>query len=173
MAAATMRLDEARRKAEQEGFKEGLRLGETQAVERLAGSLDQARKLIESLGQQSGKLLEGLDPVVFELVFEATCKILGEAAVSRDGVFGVVEQVLAKARDAAVLRLRLNPSDVRLLMTGGLAGTPVLDGVELVPDGSVESGCVIETASGSLDGRLDTQLRAFADCLLASRRQTK
>lgn len=164
---------EVRRKAEEEGFKEGLRKGNEQAEKRLAGSIERVGRLIDSLGQQSGKVLDGIDAAVFELVFDATCKVLGEAAVSRDGVQGAVDQVLAKARDNQVLRLRLNPSDIEVLLDQKDGGKARFEGVELLPDLNVESGCVVETTSGSLDGRLEIQLRAFADCLRTMRGLTK
>jgi flagellar biosynthesis/type III secretory pathway protein FliH len=68
-----------------------------------------------------------------------------------------------------VVRLRLHPDDlvaVETRRTVLAARAPAATAIELLADGSVgRHGCVIETAHGRIDARLETQLAALEQAL--------
>jgi flagellar assembly protein FliH len=99
------------------------------------------------------------------------CKLLGQALASREGVTAAVREVVRRARERSRLTLRVSPSDYALIREH-LA--TVLEGleagqVEVVSDERVHlGGCLLETPSGSLDGRLEVQLESLRRTLLAA-----
>jgi len=94
-------------------------------------------------------------------------KIVGRAiALDATAMADIARQALEAARArAGVVSLRVHPEDWAAIETArpGLAGR-LAKAVELrvVPDASVgRHGCVVESAAGRLDARLETQLAAL------------
>ncbi len=74
---------------------------------------------------------------------------------------GVVAEVLKRVREERELRIHVNPQDLPLLRTAepGIAASLPGRNFTLVADARVEAGgCIVESALGSLDGRLEVQL---------------
>ena len=99
------------------------------------------------------------------LAFETICCLLGDRSQRLPLVQDLVLQGLTKLRGQP-LRLRLNGQDLALLDT--LAPTEGLRDrypqIEWVADaGVVCGGCLIDTVAGTLDARLDSQLKRLLD----------
>ena len=111
--------------------------------------------------------------MIVEIAFEAIGKILGESLARRDGVQAVVREVIRGVREREHLVVRVSPRDHELLAREGFKPkNGDAQAIELLADDRVElGGCLIETAGGTLDGRLETQLQAAAR--YAGRRGTR
>ncbi len=74
--------------------------------------------------------------------------------------------------DRERLVVRVSPRDHELLAAEGLKPkNGDAHAVELLADERVElGGCLIETGGGTLDGRLETQLKRLRDTLLGAAR---
>jgi flagellar assembly protein FliH len=100
-------------------------------------------------------------------------KIVGRAVELDAGVLGeIAAQALAAARPGkAVALLRMHPEDLAALSatrSGWLAEIAGKADVRVAADPAVgRHGCVVETAVGRLDARLETQLDALAGALRA------
>jgi flagellar assembly protein FliH len=109
------------------------------------------------------------------LAFAAACSVLGDTALNAAGVRGALRGALAQLRTRPLVALRVHPQDLQLLRSDsaiaelitrhGAAGALQWRADEQV----VLGGCVLETAEGTLDARLETQLEALRASLLATR----
>jgi flagellar assembly protein FliH len=156
-------LDELRRQAAREGYREGLERGEREGKASLAEETERLRGLAASIGEALDRAIGGAEDAMVEIAFAAACKVLGEAAVTEEGVRAMVQQAARQLRAKENLVLRVAAAD-----HARLAGKLVVEGarLEVVADERVTlGGCLVETAGGTLDARLEVQLRQLVDTL--------
>lgn len=186
----------------QEGFELGLREGrhagitegrnaarqelekEIRAVkESAAARLTQLDQLLAAFPAQIRQSLEAAEDDMVALCHEVICRILGEQMKARDGIANGVRQAVRTAASSSmvkgIVRIHVHPHDVALLQEDeGLADwlrqqCETNSGVRWVADEQVQiGGCVIHTAEGTLDARLDTQLAALRQLLLQHKSST-
>jgi len=160
-----------RTRAREEGFAEGWREGmeraleETQATE--AARLREVAALVEKVARVHEESLEATRDGALAIGFAAACRILGDALVTTEGVRSAVEQVLARAHASERVTVRLAPADCALIDVEGSGARE--SRVDFVADASMErGGCFVESTSGTLDGRLRTQVEALYVALRAA-----
>ena len=171
---------EGRQAGLQEGRAEGLRIGEAagkkaaqQAVAQRIAALDGLLAALERQTEMQWRLLE--DDAV-EAVFSAVCRILGERALSQESAGEAVRAVLAQMRGRTVLTVRAHPQDVEQLnanrdLADYLSQRQAKTEVKWLADERIElGGCILDSAEGSLDARLETQLSRLREVLLQTRR---
>lgn len=163
-------LKEAEAKAVSEGFAKGLAEGQRQGEEKYAAAVQALAALIESGKQSVAGLLQESEDIIAAIVFEAVCKIVGKELASIEGCAAAVRQVLAKASTEEVVSVRVSPKDLQRLKDG-VASDPdipgaILASLPLEADDRVElGGCILSLKDGSIDGRIETQFRTFAQSL--------
>lgn len=163
-----------RRTAVEEGRAQGYQDGMEASRKAVEEELQRLKALIQSLSGELSKRLNDSEDAMVEVVCASIVKILGEVMLTREGVVGVVKNAIAQLTQRGKLIVRVSPDDLELLqgerqtLLNGLDETSV----ELVPDGRVKlGGCLLETESGGLDGRLEVQLQRLNDVLLSTRSQ--
>lgn len=161
---AQLRIDEAVRAA--------LATAQAKAVREAAAQAQQWTEGLRRLDSLAGEFehalqlrLDDLEAHAVTLAFETVCCLLGDRAQRLPLVRDLVSQGMAKLRGQP-LRLRLNGQDLALLDT--LAPTEGLRDrypqIEWVADaGVVCGGCLIDTVAGTLDARLDSQLKRLLE----------
>ena len=142
--------------------KAGRRLQEFQAeANARIGQLD---KLLAAFDAATASRIADLEADAIALAYGAVCKVLGAQAGMPAAVAGLVQQALAQLRGSAIIAVRLNERDLRVLM-GDEQGRRLKASapqVEWVTDASVAAGgCLVDTTAGGLDARLETQLSAL------------
>ncbi len=155
-----------------EGYSAGTAASEGEYSERLAA----LQALINSTAEALKEDIAGLEDTVLEIVFAAVTKILGKTIVEGEGVTAIVREVISHAKNRERLVIRVSPKDFAVLdqnRAGLLTG--IEDGkVELVADDRVQlGGCLLETAGGNLDGRLEVQMQQLRDTLISARTTTE
>jgi flagellar assembly protein FliH len=157
-------LAELRAEAERRGYAAGHEKGEADARRELQSRIERFQGMAEQLAEaRAGVLAEAEDGVV-ELAFAALCRILGEQAASREGVLAMVARCTAGAREREQVGVRLHPDDFALL------GEATAHQARFSPDpGIALGGCIVDSSTGALDARLETQLARLAETLLAVR----
>lgn len=173
-------LAEGRRQGFEEGLRQGLRDAATQVESARMQAMTDARteadvaaaEQAERWGERGRRLdhvlagferaasehLQALEGDAIELAFEVVCRLLGEPSLRKTVVESMVRRGFAGLRSQA-LRIRIHPADLGLLdeCADLRAAHP---GVEWVGDQSVEAGgCLLDSRKGTLDARLDVQLR--------------
>jgi flagellar assembly protein FliH len=153
--------------ARERGHALGLSEGENEGNAQVASQLERLNSMVGALNQTRRTLQDENEDMLVEIAFAAVCRMIGATQSSRDGVVAMVQALLGAERDPSQLCVRLHPADLALL-SGAATG---LDGrINLQADASIEiGGCLIETARGTLDARLELQLQHLRAALLAAR----
>lgn len=166
--------DGARQAGREEGLAAGLAQGQAAGRAEWDARVAQLDALLAGLHEQLAAGIAGHEDLLVELAFEAVLRILGEAAPTRAGVLAIVRAALQTLPEREGLVVRLAPHDAAAVEAlrdelPRLAGTR---GLELVADDRIElGGCLVETAGGGLDARLETQVQRLRELLLAARLQ--
>lgn len=154
--------------AKNEGYLAGRKTGETSAraeIEKkveMMGAISAGAEHAFELEQQQ---LQGL---CVDVITEALVKICGPILGSEEAAIGAVKQVLSRVREERELVLRVSRDDIDLIQRQEADIAQMLGGrkYEIVADSRVElGGCLVETKLGSLDGRLEVQLREVYETL--------
>lgn len=173
-------LDLIKQQAFDEGFEQGRVAGAKATRDALDAPLrrtaeDVARRLSLLLQNTEAELLQAEDHLSEQLL-EMACDVARQV-VRREltqplqAVRAVVEEALAATvRDELTRTLRLNPTDFALLQNH-IDGMIDSDRVKLVADDRITAGgCVLQTATGTVDGTLEKRwMRAVANLGLKSR----
>jgi flagellar assembly protein FliH len=165
-------LDALRAQAREEGHAEGLAQGQRDGESEFSERLRLVDELFVSARDAVEKHLDGMADTAVEITFEAITRILGDRFIDKSGTEAAVREVIRQSKERSKLVVRVAPADFEALSS---RRAELVDGlnvgqVELVADDLVElGGCVLETPSGSLDGRLEIQLQRLRDTLLNAR----
>jgi flagellar assembly protein FliH len=172
----------------QQGLTEGREAGR-QAVERdsragreeMSGRLAQLEKLLAALPAEMERRLASAEDEMVALCHGVVCRLLGDALVTREGVAQRVRQALHEAGGhaghgrggARQVAVHLHPRDLAALeQDAALAAWmrqegSAQGGVRWVADERVgPGGCMVCSAEGNLDARLETQMAALRQLLL-------
>jgi flagellar assembly protein FliH len=165
-------LEAVRDAAHRAGYESGHHEAMTEAREKVRSALAALENLNESAERsfvsESAQLQDACADVVAEVFF----KLAGSALVTRQAIVGVVGEVLKRVREERELRIHVNPADRTVLSTAEAGIEASLPGrrFTLIADGRVEAGgCIVESALGSLDGRLEVQLAELCATLRAAK----
>jgi len=163
----------ARELGRQRGLREGRLTGIEESKQSFSAKIDRVRSLADKLPHALRAGIDGMEDTLVEIAFEAVCKVLGNAAVTRESVLAMVRQATARTLSGEKLVVRLHPTDLAMLRTAGAlaADLPTGAAASWVADQRITlGGCVIETDGGELDARLETQIQRLRDALVTARR---
>ncbi|ATQ74322.1 hypothetical protein CR152_07225 [Massilia violaceinigra] len=157
----------ARAEAERRGHAAGLEQGEAEGRQLLQAQVSRVKSLALQLVQAKPALVEQAEDDIVELAFAALCRILGERAASRDTLMQVVREAAAATREREHVGIRLHPDDLALLRQGEDGPEPH---VRYSADATIAlGGCIVDSSTGTLDARLETQIERLRATLVAVR----
>lgn len=169
----------AREEAKEEGYGEGQAAGWSEGLiagrdagrreALLQAAEDAARReaeLAEELAQVHARIEAGWAEFIVEAEAQMTARVMdavravvaAELEISRSGAHAIVARCLEEVTHAKSVRVRVDARDLPGLGEL-LAGSHPELAVELVADEAIGAGCVVESASGRVDGRVATTLR--------------
>jgi len=152
------------------GYREGEEAGRKRAAAELEPALERLARSIQEIAGLRAGLRREAEADMLQLALAIARRVLHrEMALDPDAVHGLVLAALEKLQGQDISRVSLHPSHAALV-GGMLRKSGVGQGVEVVADPGCQPGSVVfETARGSLDASVDTQLReierGLADCL--------
>ena len=156
------------------GFAQGVTNGQTQALafaaeERALYKAD-VEDFIAHVEAERVKTWAEMEPRIIEMVFELSAKVIKqEIEVNREVTLSLVRNALRRVVDSTMLRIRVHGDDLETIRTNRAELLTLVDGanhVEIIEDRRVTAGgCIIETAAGSIDARIETQLESVSDAL--------
>lgn len=115
--------------------------------------------------------LQNIEEEVLKLAVKLSEKIIGRELKTDESVrTEIVYNALRQVRQQEMLTVRVNAADLPLLEQSREKAESFGRNryVDFVADQAVkEGGCIIESASGTVDARLETQLRILENTLLA------
>ncbi|WP_246469869.1 FliH/SctL family protein [Cohnella nanjingensis] len=168
--------DEAlRASASREGYDEGSRQGAEEAERRIRGQMDEALQEALSIVRQAyverENLIAEAEHFVVELSSQIAGKIVGrKLEESPELAVSLMAEALSRRKEQGVITLCVAPSQFAFVQAAKEDLTLSIDSqaeLHILPDPSVkDGGCVIRSAFGSIDARLDTQLTTIRQELL-------
>jgi len=172
-------LEEARAEAQEkvrEAYAEGMRRGMEAGEAKFRKSVAESIRLLQEAG---GRLeasrmafLNDIEPQLVHLAVSIAEKILErEAQLSSDVVKRTARSVLERVMDEEHVVLRVNPADLEALREYRVEALEQFDGLErldVMPDETIDpGGCIAQTDSVQVDGRLNSQLECILNELLS------
>lgn len=138
------------------------------------GREEAAQELLENIlaaKEQRSQALNSIERDVLKLSVKIAEKIIGREIEADETVRGeIVMTALRQARQQEMMTVRVNAADLPLVekMRERIDAFGRARYLDFVADQTIkEGGCLIESASGTIDARLETQLRVFEKALLA------
>jgi len=181
---AQVQAQAALRQAEQEAAvlqararEQGLAEGRRQGLDEGKAAAEQANRqlalrlvgLSAAAEAEQERLLEAAELQLVELALAIARKIVGEELrITPELVVEVVAHAIDEAKEKGEHTIRLNPEDIALLQPYLPRAAIEAGGSEwqLQPDESLQRGdCVIETAYGTIDARIETQFEELSRLL--------
>ncbi|MFN0150880.1 MAG: FliH/SctL family protein [bacterium] len=152
----------AREEAKQEGRAEGLARGREEGLDTAREPAKLLEKVMRRVTEERETLLAKAERDVLDLAIAVAARIVRrEVEVDRDLVTRVIGDALRHASPLEEVVVRVNPTDyARIKSVPGLeASLGEIRHLVLVEDRRVTTGgCLIETTSGAIDARVETQL---------------
>jgi flagellar assembly protein FliH len=178
-------VDEARRHAEEltrsaasqaaavqhDAYDEGRMAGYRDGVALARGELADALAHVQRAGAQAktvrDELMRGMEREIIELVVDAAGHVLGEQVqIDPSIAAATVQRALERAGSQNVVGIRVNPGDLQVVSVSLGERHGDAAPFEVRGDNSVSvGGCIIDTAAGEIDARLDVQLSEVARVL--------
>ncbi|HEX7057690.1 MAG TPA: FliH/SctL family protein [Bacilli bacterium] len=163
--------EQARLKAEEQGYREGWNNAEQAAREQYAGLIREAKDVLTLAQQMRKEMILEAEPFLVELSCAIAEKIIRrELSVGDDWLKETIQTYLREERDKKTIIIAVNPKQFASLAAVreefALAVGSQSE-LRIVPDAAVtENGVMISTPFGSVDARIDTQLMEIRQALL-------
>jgi flagellar biosynthesis/type III secretory pathway protein FliH len=164
---AQLRVSEMEKEAYGKGFAEGQKAGMEVGESMGETLLKQYSSDLDALNRLRKELFSTSEKEVIRLSLEVARKIIKrEVAIDDELILTLVKVALNRVADQTLITIRVNPRDYQSIERHRTAGIGVADNaavsesVKLVEDPLIaRGGCVIETESGTIDARVEEQLR--------------
>ena len=162
-AEAQSVLDEAR--------EEGHRAGAAEAAQSASELISRLESAVAHVTKQRNALIDDVEPQMLKLCIEAVEKITRhEIRTDPRVVERAIKACLRRVKDSNEVCVRVSPEELDQMKACRDELLAVADGmpsIQIVDDRRVSpGGCVVESESGSLDARVETQLNRLQDKLM-------
>lgn len=163
--------ERALQKMLERGRTEGLK----QAQEGLRPLANALASGVQTLNLQMKSAREELERDVVKLSVAIARKVvMHELATRPETIKEIVHSLVEEAEDRKVSAVRLNSADHERLCESGMTETLEQAGIAVQATDDIQAGgCVVETAFGRLDARVETRLDEIAASLLGTEKQTE
>jgi flagellar assembly protein FliH len=161
--------------AKAEGLAAGQRAAESMVKQEIQGNITLLQEIAVNAQQAFDREQEQLQGICVEVVAEALAKIAGPLLASEQAAQGAIREVLLRVKDAREITIRVAREDFEMVRRFEKNFADLLGNrkYEFVSDSRVElGGCIVETKLGSLDGRLEVQLRELYETLRLAKLST-
>lgn len=165
--------------AKEHGFQEGYAAGKEKAISQVRleyqEKLIQVRELLEQAYAEKEAIISEAEPFLLELsTVIATQIIKQELEEYPDKFVELIKQHILRFKEKEHITICVNPDDYPFIQSQRAHLVSVVNGeteIKIIPDHSVTAkGCMIRTAYGSIDARIDTQMEEIKKAILEMRR---
>lgn len=159
------------REAYEEGLRRGIAEGERKFLAAVNGSAEALKTAAAKVEESHKDFLDEIEPQLIRLAASIASKIIErETSMSQEVVQRTVRAALARLVDEEHVVVRVNPKDLETLRQYRAELTQEFDAItriDLLPDDSIDAGgCIAQTDSVRIDGRLASQLEKILNELL-------
>ncbi|MCM3625951.1 FliH/SctL family protein [Paenibacillus glycanilyticus] len=157
-------LSQASREA---GFEQGYAQGQEQAEQDLKkeweSRLEEANAILKSAYEMREQIIQEAEPFLVDLSVSISEKVIGrQLSEAPDMALELICRALSRRREQGVIALCVSPGQLAFVQAAREELNLVIDSqaeLQIIPDATVKDfGCVIRSAYGSIDARIDTQL---------------
>ncbi|HTG68737.1 MAG TPA: FliH/SctL family protein [Candidatus Udaeobacter sp.] len=155
---------EASRKAGYElGYAEGAAQSETELREIWEHKLSEASDVLKTAFEMREQIIQEAEPFLVELSCAIAEKIIGQQlTLAPEMAIDLIRKSLSRRREQGVITLCVAPGQLSFVQAAREELHFAIDSqaeLQILPDSTVkDNGCVIRSAYGSIDARIDTQL---------------
>lgn len=166
--------------AKQHGYEEGFAIGKREAEEQIRleyqAKIAQATQLIDQAFKEKEAIIAEAEPFLLELSTAIASQIIKQELTDHPNKFvEVIKQHILRFKEKEYITVCVHPDDYEFIQSQRFSFIEVVNGeteIKIIPDHSVtEKGCIIRTAYGSIDARIDTQMEEIKKVLLEARRR--
>lgn len=155
----------------QQGFDQGFKEGIHQAHHDYSSKIKLAQEILEKAYEEKQDIIKESEPFVIELSVQIASKIIQKELETKPNVLiHMIKQNLIYSNERSMISICVNPDDFTYVQNQRNQLLESLEGqieVKILPEQSIEKGgCVIRTSYGSIDARIDVQLKEIKQALL-------
>ncbi|WP_190284872.1 FliH/SctL family protein [Bacillus sp. S3] len=166
---------ETKEQAIQQGYDEGKNEAITAIQEEYQGKLAQAQDLLEQAYAQKETIISEAEPFLLELSTVIASQIIKqELEDCPDKFVELIQQHILRFKEKEHITICVHPDDFPFIQSQRVQLIAMVNGeteIKIIPDHSVTSkGCIIRTAYGSVDARIDTQMEEIKKVILEAKR---
>ncbi|REK76506.1 FliH/SctL family protein [Paenibacillus paeoniae] len=154
---------EAQTSGYEQGFAEGTAASEAQLRESWESKIAEAADVLKHAYASREQIIQEAEPFLVELSSAIAEKVIGQQlSLTPDVTIEMIRRSLSRRREQGVITLCVAPSQLTFVQAAREELHAAIDSqaeLQILPDSSVkDNGCVIRSAYGSIDARIDTQL---------------
>ncbi|WP_276352504.1 FliH/SctL family protein [Cohnella caldifontis] len=163
--------EEARQAGFEQGYQEGAALAEAEIRQQWEDRLRQAEALIRQAYAAKERIIAEAESFVVDLSCAIASKLVSaQFEQAPQLAIRSFEQALSRRKEQGIITLCVAPDQFEFVQAAKDELILALDSqaeLQIVPDASVEAGgCIVRSAFGSIDARIDTQLSVIRAELL-------
>ena len=163
------RINQAHKNGYDQGYQKGLQEGLKEA----AKVLQQLDKSIKDIIGQREALLDEAREIVLDLVMKISRKVTYDAIeIDPEVTLKIINGVVNSLIDRSTLKIKVNPKHLPIIeqnINQFLKDSTTIKQISIEPDTRVEyGGCFIETPTGDIDARLQSQFDIVENALKAN-----
>ncbi len=165
-------LGEVRQAGYDEGYRTGLNQGHAEGQTQTQQVLRQFEQAIQDAVGQREVLLKEAKRKILELVIQISRKVTFDAvSIDPKATLTMISGVIDTLVDRSRLKIKVNPEHLPIVeqnIERFVKESPTLKEISVEPDPRVRyGGCFIETPTGDIDARVESQLEVIEETLLS------
>jgi flagellar assembly protein FliH len=165
-----MHAEQARQAGFDQGYQDGLVQAETAIRQQYADMLQEATAILEQAYSLKQQIIQEAEPFLIELSCAIAEKIVGkQLTLTPEWTIELIKRLLSRRKEKGSITLCVAPQHFAYIQDAREELLHAVDSqaeLEILPDASVhDHGCVIRSAFGSIDARIDTQLKEIKSAL--------
>ncbi len=159
------------KKAYAKGYAEGKAAGIQEENAKITASVNDFQIIISSFERLKSEIYKQSETNAVKIALAVAKKIvLREVSVDKDIILSVVKQALGKIMGQEHIKIKINPDDLKIIKKHGIDNSelPFNKGIAVFEEDPEITcgGCVVETDSGDIDARIESQLLLIEDTFL-------
>jgi len=160
----------------QEGFDQGKKEAEEQIQRTYIEKTEQIQHLLLQAYEDKQTIIAEAEPFLLELSTVIAEQIVKqELEASPEKFIELIKQHILRVKEKDSITVCVHPDDFEFIQAQRSHLLSVVNGeteIKIIPDHSVSpKGCIIRTAYGSVDARIDTQIEEIKKAILEARRE--
>lgn len=153
-----------------EGFQQGIEQGQAAVRQEYDEMLQEARAILEQAYTLKQQIIQEAEPFLIEMSCSIAEKIVDrQLTLEPEWTVERIKKLLHRRKEKGAIALCVAPSQFAYIQDAREELMNVVDSqaeLEILPDASVQDlGCVIRSSYGSIDARIDTQLKEIKTAL--------